>query len=56
MALKFSQESFCLIDLPNLLINVWDYAEHVYHNLLPDLNRCVCKLYLEYCVEAARKK
>ena len=32
MPLKFLQETFDCLDLPNLLIDIWSYAEHLYHN------------------------
>lgn len=55
--LKFLQETFDCLDLPNLLIDIWSYAEHLYHNpsLAPPC-RCVCKVYLEFCINATKKK
>lgn len=32
MPLKFSQETFDQLELPDLLINIWDYADHAFHN------------------------
>ena len=54
MSLK--QGTFDLLDLSDLLINIWSYAEHVYHKASPDPSSCVCEKYLQFCIVAAKKK
>ena len=54
MSLK--QGTFDLLDLSYLLINIWSYAEHVYHKASPDPSSCVCEIYLQFCIVAAKKK
>ena len=46
--LKVSLNSFRQLDLPNLLINVWDYADKP--------NCPVCKQYQKWCICAAKEK
>ena len=46
--LKFSLNSFRQLDLPNLLINIWDYANK------PDCP--ICKQYLKWCITAAKEQ
>ena len=48
--LKFSLYSFRQLDLPNLLINIWDYADKR-HDDCP-----ICKQYSKCCVIAAKEK
>ena len=45
---KFSKATFQLLGLPDLLINVWSYADY------PDNEIFLC--YQQWCVEAAFKK
>ena len=52
VSLKFFQELFDLLDIPDLLINIWDCADHAYH----EKKKCPCKKYLEFCEEATAKK
>ena len=47
MYLKFSQATFDRLDLPDLFINMWDYAHYT---------NCPCKRYYYFCAEAAAKK
>ena len=46
--LKFSLNSFRQLDLPNLLINIWDYADR------PD--DPICKQYQKWCITAAKEQ
>ena len=46
--LKFSLNSFRQLDLPNLLINVWDYVNKP--------NCPICKQYQKWCISAAKEK
>ena len=46
--LKFSLNSFRQLDLPNLLINVWDYGDKP--------NCPICKQYQKWCISAAKEK
>ena len=46
--LKFSLNSFRQLDLLNLLINVWDYADKP--------NCPICKQYQQWCISAAKEK
>ena len=46
--LKFSLNSFRQLDLPNLLINVWDYVDKP--------NCPICKQYQKWCISAAKEK
>ena len=48
--LKFSLDLFRQIDLPNLLINIWDYADKKHSDC------SVCKQYSEWCVMIAKEK
>ena len=32
MSFKFSQETFNQLELPDLSINIWGYADHTFHN------------------------
>ena len=48
--LKFSERDFQELDLPNLLLNIWGYAD-------ARAKKCnVCKQYEIRCVEAAQEK
>ena len=49
--LKFSLDTFCQHDLPNLLINIWDYAYHI-----NEKSCIVCQTYQGWCIVAAREK
>ena len=49
--LKFSKIDFQLLDLPNLLINTWEYNEPGCKNQSP-----VCIQYEKWCIEAAQEK
>ena len=51
--LKFSLNSFRELDLLELLINVWCYADHVNNK---DEICNICETYMEYCVIAAIEK
>ena len=46
--LKCSLNSFRQLDLPNLLINIWDYADR------PD--DPICKQYQKWCITAAKEQ
>ena len=46
--LKLSSNSFRQLDLPNLLINIWDYA---YKPNCP-----ICKQYRKWCITAAKEQ
>ena len=46
--LKFSLNSFRQLDLPNLLINIWDYADKP--------NCPICKQYQKWCITAANEQ
>ena len=49
--LKFSKRDFQLLDVSNLLINIWEYNERRCKN------QClVCIQYERWCIEVARKK
>ena len=51
--LKFSLNSFCELDLPELLTNIWSYADHIMNNV----DGCeICEIYTEYCVSAVKEK
>lgn len=50
MPLKFSQESVNRLDLPDLLINIWSYADHSLH----DKKRCPCKRYFFVCLSRTK--
>ena len=47
--LKFLLDSFRQIDLPNFLINIWDYADKKHSDC------SVCKQYSEWFVMVAKK-
>ena len=51
--LKFSLDSFHELDLPELLINVWCYADYINNK---DETCNICETYMEYCVIAAKEK
>ena len=43
--IKFSKKSFALLDLPNLLVNVWSYCHG-------QCRQCkICVQYAKWCVE-----
>ena len=44
-----SKETFMRLDLPNLLINIWEY-NHEKHNVV---NCAICRKCEEWCIEAA---
>ena len=46
--MKFSKSDFLNLDLPDLLLNIWCYAD--------DLNDQRINLYCKWCVEAAEKQ
>ena len=46
--MKFSLNSFRQLDLPNLLINIWDYADKP--------NCPICKQYQKWCITAANEQ
>ena len=46
--MKFSKSDFAELDLPNLLINVWSYADY--------MNDCVINQYQKWCVELAKER
>ena len=46
-ALEFSKKTFSQLDLPNLLINIWDYA----------FCHCsICSQYQKWCTQVAKEK
>ena len=49
--LKFSLDTFYQVGLPNLFINIWDYA---YHN--HEKGCIVYQTYQGWCIVAAREK
>ena len=51
--LKFWLNSFRELDLPELLISVWCYADHINNK---DEICNICETYMEYCVIAAKEK
>ena len=46
--MKFSKNDFSDLDLPNLLINIWTYTDHLHE---PSV-----KQYKKWCVELAKEK
>ena len=46
--LKFSLDSFRQLDLPELLISIWDYAYHI-----KEKGCIVCQTYQSWCIVAA---
>ena len=49
--LKFSKRDFQLLDVSNLLINIWEYNER------GRKNQClVCIQYEKWCIEVAQEK
>ena len=42
------------IPVPELLIKIWEFSEHVYENPQTDLSSCDCRHYLDICIDAAR--
>ena len=46
--MKFSKSDFAELDLPNLLINVWSYADY--------MNDSVINQYQKWCVELAKER
>ena len=50
-ALKFSLYSFHQLDLPDILINIWDYADH-----LKQKECIICQTYQNWCIIAAKEK
>lgn len=55
MLYKFSQESYNVLDLPELPIRIWNYSNHVYHKRATAPKQCPCGIFLRFCIEAARK-
>ena len=49
--LKFSLDSFRQLDLADILINIWDYADH-----LKQKECIVCRTYQNWCITAAKEK
>ena len=45
--LKFSKQTFNQLDLPNLPINIWDYAS---------CGCVICSQYQKWCVEVSKTK
>ena len=41
------------IPVPELLIKIWEFSEHVYENPQTDLSSCDCRHYLDICIDAA---
>ena len=52
MAQQFplSKENFMWLDLPNLLIDIWEYNDEEHNNCR------ICKKYKEWCIKAARSQ
>ena len=51
--LKFSLNSFRELALPELVINIWSYADHIINKV----DGCeICEIYMKYCVTAAKEK
>ena len=48
MSLKFSKQRFPEIELPDLLLNVWCYADQQ--------NDLICVQYQQWCVEVAKER
>ena len=46
--MKFSKSDIVEVDLPNLLINVWSYADY--------LNDPIVNQYEKWCVELAKER
>ena len=46
--MKFSKSDFAELDLPNLLINVWSYADY--------MNDPIVNQYQKWCVELAKER
>ena len=42
------------IPVPELLIKIWEFSEHVYENPQTDLSSCDCRHYLDICIDVAR--
>ena len=51
--LKFLLETFQQQDLPDLLISIWSYADHILNR---DDGCKICETYQNYCVTAAKEK
>ena len=49
--LKFWKRDFQLLDLPNLLLNIWEYNEPGCKNHCP-----VCIPFEKWCIEVAQEK
>ena len=49
--LKFSLDTFCQLDLRNLIINIWYYAYHI-----NEKGCIVCQTYQGWCIVAVREK
>ena len=39
-----------------LMLEIWNYSEHVHHNPPSDPSGCNCAQYLEWCIDSARKQ
>ena len=46
--MKFSKEDFANLDLPDLLLNIWEYSNYLTDPIL--------KSYCEWCVELAKEQ
>ena len=46
--LKFSSVTFSRLDLPNLLINIWEYNDERHKNCP------ICKQYKEWCIQVVK--
>ena len=47
LKMKFSKSDFAELNLPNLLINVWSYADY--------MNNPIINQYRKWCVELAKE-
>ena len=39
-----------------LMLEIWNYSEHVHHNPPSDPSGCNCVQYLEWCIDSAREQ
>ena len=46
--LKFSSVTFSRLDLPNFLINIWEYNDERHKNCP------ICKQYKEWCIQVVK--
>ena len=47
--MKLSKANFELLDLPNLITNIWECNDEMHANCL------ICKQYEKWCIEVAKK-